>query len=146
VLGFAQKREGGGHTWCSGCSSPATNTGAGGSRAAAGVFGCSACHRWMLMQKTAERISLGQSNVYEVVHSFSDPFSFHFFLPLSLFAERFWYLPSARNKFVKLSLDPHFIDPAGPTIHKHNGNYNKKTTLWVTKIQLSPFCQLPWHL
>jgi hypothetical protein len=51
--------------------------------------------------------------------------------------ERFWYLPSARNKFVKLPSGPHFIDPAGPTIHRHSGNYNKKTTMWVAKIQLS---------
>jgi hypothetical protein len=53
------------------------------------------------------------------------------------FRERFWYLPSARNRFVKLPSGPHFIDPAGLTIHRHSGNYNRKTTLWVTKIQLS---------
>jgi hypothetical protein len=37
-------------------------------------------------------------------------------------------LPSARNMFVKLS-DLYFIDPDGPTIHIHSGNYNKKTIL-----------------
>jgi hypothetical protein len=47
--------------------------------------------------------------------------------------ERFWYLPSARNRFVKLPPDPHFIDPAGPIIYRHSGNYNKKTTLWMAK-------------
>jgi hypothetical protein len=47
------------------------------------------------------------------------------------------FLPSARNRFVKLPSGPHFIDPAGPTIYRHSGNYNKKTTLWVAKIQLS---------
>jgi hypothetical protein len=34
-----------------------------------------------------------------------------------------------RNRFVKLPSDPHFIDLAGPTIYRHSGNYNKKTTL-----------------
>jgi hypothetical protein len=38
-------------------------------------------------------------------------------------------LPLARNRFVKLPSGPHFIDPVGPIIHRHSGNYNKKTTL-----------------
>jgi hypothetical protein len=29
--------------------------------------------------------------------------------------------------FVKLSSDSYFIDLAGPIIHKHSSNYNKKT-------------------
>jgi hypothetical protein len=57
--------------------------------------------------------------------------------PITSYKERFWYLPSARNRFVKLPSGPHFIDPAGPTIHRHSGNYNRNTTLWVAKIQLS---------
>jgi hypothetical protein len=36
---------------------------------------------------------------------------------------------SKKNRFVKLPSGPHFIDPAGPTIYRYSGNYNKKTIL-----------------
>ena len=41
--------------------------------------------------------------------------------------ERIGYLPLQRKRFVKLLLDPYFIDVDRPTIYRHNSNYNEKT-------------------